>query len=453
LKTLTVIERRPTLKIGIAPVASPMAAVSGRHSVVSDARWRARWLLAAPHRLGFFAAALVFAASALWWLAVLLARLVPSVALPWAVSPGLAHSVLMTFGFMPLFFTGFLFTAGPKWLGHGEVPARVLLPSVMASLAGWAVFLLGVHTAAPLAAFGLAAVAWGWSGFTRRFWRLLRTSRVPDRSHARVIAVACAVGVLALWLAVGAVFAQREDIARVALQLGLWGFVALVFAAVAHRMIPFFSASALPLLDAWRPMWLLWVFVATLALQALFGAAELLLWPLPAALRVAQAAVEAPVAVLLLWLALRWGLVQSLRHHLKQRLLAMLHIGFLWFGVAMVLAAVSHGLMAVSGGARSLGLAPLHAMTMGFLGSTLIAMATRVSCGHSGRTLVADDFVWRLFWLLQTAVLLRLLGAVWPASASWAVPLAALAWAGAVVAWAVRYGTWYGRPRVDGRPG
>jgi uncharacterized protein involved in response to NO len=443
------VERKPALKLGIVGVA----AVPARPQADADVPWRGHWLLAAPHRLGFFAAALVFAASALWWLAVLAARLVPALALPWAVSPGLAHSLLMGFGFMPLFFTGFLFTAGPKWLGHGEVAARTLLPSVMASLAGWCVFLLGVHTAAPLAAFGLAAVAWGWGGFSRRFWHLLQTSRAPDRSHARVIGVACGVGVLALWLAAGAVFAQREDIARVALQLGLWGFVALVFATVAHRMIPFFSASALPLLDAWRPMWLLWVFVATLALQALLGAAEVLVWPLPTALRAAQAAIEAPVAALLLWLALRWGLVQSLRHHLRQRLLAMLHIGFLWFGVAIALAAVSHALMATSGGERSLGLAPLHAMTMGFLGSTLIAMATRVSCGHSGRTLVADDFVWRLFWLLEAAVLLRLMAALWPPAAQWVLLLAALAWAVAVVAWALRYGGWYGRPRVDGRPG
>jgi uncharacterized protein involved in response to NO len=218
-------------------------------------------------------------------------------------------------------------------------------------------------------------------------------------------------------------------------------------------MIPFFSASALPTLDAWRPRWLLWVFVAALALQALAGMAELLFWPLPAAVRVAQAVVEAPVALLLIWLALRWGLVQSLRQRLRQRLLAMLHLGFLWFGIAMALAAVSHGLMAASGGASSLGLAPMHAMTMGFLGSTLIAMASRVSSGHSGRTLVADDFVWRLFWLLQTAVLLRLLAAVWPAGASWVAALAALAWAGAACAWSLRYGAWFGRPRIDGRPG
>ena len=51
-----------------------------------NAPWRAAWLLAAPHRLGFFAAALMLAASALWWCAVLLARAC-GLAPPWAVPP------------------------------------------------------------------------------------------------------------------------------------------------------------------------------------------------------------------------------------------------------------------------------------------------------------------------------------------------------------------------------
>jgi uncharacterized protein involved in response to NO len=49
-----------------------------------------------------------------------------------------------------------------------------------------------------------------------------------------------------------------------------------VFAVVAHRMIPFFTASALPALDAWRPWWLMAVMLVTLAVEALGTAAEVL---------------------------------------------------------------------------------------------------------------------------------------------------------------------------------
>lgn len=75
------------------------------------------------------------------------------------------------------------------------------------------------------------------------------------------------------------------------------------------------------------------------------------MWPAPSWLRWLQVALEAPAAALMLWLAVRWGLVQSL----KIRLLAMLHGGFLWLGIALALQAVSHSLMALSQDQQSLG--------------------------------------------------------------------------------------------------
>ena len=65
----------------------------------------------------------------------------------------------------------------------------------------------------------------------------------------------------------------------------------------------------------------------------------------------------------------------------------------------------------------------------------------------------ADDFAWRLFWLLQVSVLLRLFAALWAPAQGIATALAACAWAGCAVAWALRYGRWFGTPRIDGRPG
>ena len=94
----------------------------------------------------------------------------------------------------------------------------------------------------------------------------------------------------------------------------------------------------------------------------------------------------------------------------------MLHLGFVWLGLAFALAAASHMLLLAGDGTAGLGLAPQHALTMGFFGSLLLAMATRVACGHSGRTLAADDLAWALFWLLQGAVLLRVGAALWPAA-------------------------------------
>lgn len=410
--------------------------------------WRFAWLLAAPHRLGFFAAALMMGMSALWWAAVLTARALGVVG-TWAVPPGPAHALLMTLGFFPLFITGFLFTAGPKWLGLPEVSARSLLPPVLLMLTGWALAVAGFHWHALLAGAGVALVASGWSVLCLKFLALLRRSPVPDRVHASVVALACSLGALTLWLAAAALAAENITLLRSATLVALWGFVAAVFAAVSHRMIPFFSASAVPRLDAWRPLWLLWVLLATLAVEMLPAVAELWWWPLPAALRWLQLALEIAAALLLFWITLRWGLVQSLRI----RLLAMLHGGFLWLGMAVALNALSHGLALLSDSQLSLGLAPLHALTMGYLGATLFAMATRVSSGHGGRPLAADDLAWTLYWVLQSAVLLRVVAALWPAVATAFTLLAVAAWSAATVGWALRYGTWFGRARADGRPG
>lgn len=418
----------------MSPAASP------------GARWQFRRLLTAPHRLGFFAAALVLALSALWWAGVLAARHA-GVSLPWAVPPPVAHGLFMAMGFMPLFIVGFLFTAGPKWLGLPDVPARTLAGPVASMLAGWLLALAGFHVGALLAGLGLALVAAAWSTLVLRFVGMVRRSRVADRLHARAIAVAGSVGALTLWGAALGLLLGDIAAVRVATQLAQWGCLAPTFAAVSHRMIPFFTASALPTLDSWRPNWLLWVMLAVLGLAAAGAAADLLWWPLPAGLRWAQVAVEAPAAALLLWLALRWGLVQSL----KIRLLAMLHGGFVWLGVALALAALSHTLQAL--GQAGLGLAPTHALSMGYLGATLIAMITRVAAGHSGRPLAADNAAWRLYWLLQAAALLRVGGALWPAADTPLVLAAVAAWALAATGWAWRYGGWLGRPRTDGRPG
>jgi uncharacterized protein involved in response to NO len=421
---------------------------SHKKSAPLDMRWRPNWLMAAPHRLAFFAGALMLASSALWWLSMLNLREFPQ-GVAWTVAPAIAHSVVMTFGFMPLFFAGFLFTAGPRWLDMPEVQARELLPSVALAIAGWCLCMLGLHMSALLAATGMAMVAAAWSSLSLKFLHLWRMSKADDKVHATVVVCASLYGALAMWVVAVGLYTSQEPLIRIATQSALWIFVATIFAAVSHRMIPFFSASALPFLDAWRPMWLLWCMVGVLWFEGTCAGVDIAVWPSPAALRWVQVTVEAPAAALMVWLAIRWGLVQSL----KIRLLAMLHGGFLWLGIALALQAISHTMMALSQDHLSLGLAPMHAMTMGYLGATMIAMATRVASGHSGRPLAADNRAWFLYWILQLAVVLRVMSALLPDAGNIVLLLAIAAWTVATCGWALRYGSWFGRPRVDGRPG
>jgi uncharacterized protein involved in response to NO len=281
---------------------------------------------------------------------------------------------------------------------------------------------------------------------TRRFWRLIRASQAPDRIHATCIGIALLVGCASLTGIFVSVLADEPTLARAFVHTALWGFVATVFVTVAHRMIPFFTSGALPMVEAWRPFWVLRVLLAACAFEVACVWIELATDA--AAWHGIRGAIEATVGGVIIWLAFAWGLVQSL----KLRLVAMLHLGFSWLGLGFALTGASHLLQALTG-EPWLPLAGLHAVTMGGLGSLMMAMVTRVTCGHGGRALVADNLVWSLFWALQGATLLRIAAAA-PSVAMLKLTLAAAAvWAGALIAWAVRYGSWYGRPRFDGRPG
>ena len=408
--------------------------------------WRWAHLLRAPHRLAFFLATLVLVASAAWWAMVQLDRLV-GLGLPYVLAPTLTHAAVMTLGFMPLFFAGFLFTAGPRWLGVEPPQARDVAPPLVAQAGGWMAWLAGAHTHWLVAFAGLLAVAWGLCSVTARFIRLVMASPAEDRMHAKAIATALVVGCASV-AALGVCLPLGEaDMGLAFTETALWGFVLVVYVAVAHRMIPFFTSSAVPMHSAWRPGWVLGLMLGVAAFEALAIWVEMFVTR-TGAWMVKRAVVELAAGGVLAWLAFRWGLVQSL----KVRLLAMLHLGFVWLGLGLLLAGVSHLAEGVVGSVV-LPLAWLHAITMGCLGSLMLAMVTRVSCGHSGRSLVADNLVWALFWTLQAAVLVRIAAAIGAAPVQALLVVAALAWCGVMLAWGARYGSWWGRPRADGRPG
>lgn len=422
-----------------APAGLPSRSFGGPRRRMAASTSRLGSVLSAPHRIGFFGGALMLGLSALWWGAMLVARFA-GLALPWALAPGTAHALLMGLGFVPMFFAGFLFTAGPRWLQVPALPARAVAPGIGLMLVGWALALPGFHWSAPLAGLGLGAVCGGWMLLTAQFALLLAASPVADRDHARVIAVALGVGAAATWVAAVAVTLRADAVARAAVWAALWGSTGVVFVAAAHRLIPFLGSAAGPGEAAWRPRAVLVALVALVGIQAPFSASAAL-GPLAPALSFIRAAIDGLGALLLFWLSVRWGLRQSL----SIRLLAMLHMGFFWLAVAFALDGVSQALQVASDGTLSLGLAPVHAFTMGFVGSLLLAMVTRVVAAQAGRAIAVDRFAWVLFWVMQLGVLARLAAALWPLAGTHLTLLAAHCWLAAVGAWALRTGHAMGR--------
>jgi len=423
-------------------------------------------VVAAPHRLAFSAGALMMSLALLWWGAALLAA-ASGRALPWAVSAPTAHALLLGFAVLPCFLAGLVFSLLPRWLGApASVPARALQLPLVGVLGGWAMALLGFHTSSALAAAGVAVAAGGLALIVGRGMVCLIDSRSADRDHARLVLLGLAVAALAQWAAAVAVALGAETAARAAVQAALWGGFGLVFVTVAHRALPQFTGLQLPSQSAWLSRSLLAALAGVVALQAPFAAAEVLqggaLSGVPAVLR---AGMGLGAGLVLCWLALRWGLRQSLRPSAAAldaagepvlarrgalRLLALLHLGFAWLAVAFTLDGVSHALMVATDGQLSLGHAPLHAFSMGFLGCTLYALATRMALALSGRALVADRWTWVMAWVLQAGVLLRVLAALFPVAATPLTLLALQFWATVALTWTVRHARWFGRARLDG---
>lgn len=398
-----------------------------------------RRLLDAPHRIFFFAAGVQILVVSAWWAATLFARAAGTPAvLPSGLAPARVHAFVMTYGFFPLFIFGFLLTAGPRWLERpAPAPREYALPALVAAIASWCVFpALALDPAVAAAAMLAMLGAWGW--LLGHFLVLLRQSAVRDRLHAILAACAVGAGVAGLAFARRWVLGADDTHARAMEVIGLWGFLVPLFATVSHRMIPFFTANVVPRLVPWRPGW---------SLAALAGGSVAHGALVQAGLDAWTWVVDAPVGVMTLVAAWRWGVARSFGH----RMLAMLHVGFLWLAAAGILHAVSSARMAL--GLPPLGLAPTHALTVGFLSTLTFAMVSRVSAGHSGRSVVADRLTWVAFLALQAAALSRVAADLWIARYAALIALAAALWLACFAAWAWRYLPYYWRPRADGKPG
>jgi len=136
---------------------------------------------------------------------------------------------------------------------------------------------------------------------------------------------------------------------------------------------------------------------------------------------------------------------------MRPGLLAALHIAFLWLPIAFALHA-AQSLLAFLDQGFLLGRAPVHALTIGFFGSMLVAMVTRVTQGHSGRPLQMGRIAWLAFALLQFVAIARILAEVVDDAAALQL-IAAFGWLLAFLPWVVRSLWVFMTPRIDGRPG
>ena len=391
--------------------------------------------VAAPHRVLFLPGAIQGFIAIAWWLLDLESRLAGGAGLADAGLPApLLHGWLMVYGFFPFFVFGFLFTAAPNWLGAPGIARSSYLLTALGLSVGTALLYVGQSS------LGLLLHLLGWSVALQALLTTLQVGKDADKRHAWATWAALLLGAAGELVMLAGLIFDRLEWLQPALELGVWGCLAPLFLTVCHRMIPWFTSRVVSNYVIIRPYVLLWVMWGGCLLHVALGVAELtsLTW-----------LVDLPLAAIAFWFSSRWGFKRGF----QVRLLAMLHVAFLWAGAAFAL----YGLNSFSAFLRlawSAGYAPLHALGIGFFGAMLIGMASRVSLGHSGRALQADAATWWLFWLLQAVAVLRML----PDMTAGLLPDRLVSIAGIV--WLAVFGVWFWKyapmtwlPRVDGKAG
>lgn len=341
----------------------------------------------------------------------------------WPLPPVWAHAASMIFGLFPFFICGFLMTALPKWVGGPPVAARAYLPAFFMMSSGWLLFYLALLAPAFSGWTGASlvpvAVGWGWA--LRALVGTARQGVNVGKQHAWAALTANALGIAGLLAFAVGLYLVDSDWVRVGIETGVWCAVLPVFFIVSHRMLPFFSSTVIPRYRIYRPLPVLWLMLGCFAVHALAAmtGTQRYFWP-----------VDLFAAGLAFFLSWKWQVQRSF----AVPLLAMHHVATLWLGTALALYAAQGA--AAGSGTLHLGLAPLHALTVGYFASMLIGMATRVTLGHSGRTVVTDRWNWGLFWLFQCVVGLRLAAEffVWsgPGNLLW---LAGLGWFAVFALW------------------
>ncbi len=395
-----------------------------------------RILFAAPHRLPFLTGSVNLLVLAAWWLWQLAALHAGVTALPQGdLPPVLLHGPAMLFLIFPPFAFGFLLTVFPRWMGFPDLNARDFGPVSALLAAGSVIFQAALwlgSDGALVAGFGVLAL--GWLLGLQRLARVLAANRREGRPpcwHGCSALGALTFGLAGLLMEIVFIATLDPQAWQAGNRLGLSGFVLPLFLTVAHRMVPFFAGNVVANYAPWRPYWLLAVMWPLLLAQMAgqLGNMELLTFSASAALSV--------LTSLMLWKW--WPRAKS------PGLLMVLFWSFAWAPVGFAM----NALLALG---VPLGRAPDHALFLGFTGSLIVSMVTRVTQGHSGRTLEMPMVAWLAFWSLQTTAMLRIAAALMDESPPQLLLAAALFLFG-LAPWAIHHSKIYSSPRIDGKSG
>jgi len=335
-----------------------------------------------------------------------------------AFTPRDWHVHEMLYGYVPAVVTGFLLTAIPNWTGRLPIAG---LP--LAGLAGlWAAARLAVLFSAVTGSAVAALLDIGFylvlAGFAAREVLAAKNRNLPLVGIVLLLGVANSVDhAAALGLLPDPDIGARAAIALIVMMISLVG----------GRIVPSFTRNWMTKQGMTERLPLQPTRFDMLVLGA--SGIALLAW------------VAFPDSPATGWLLLGAGLLQTLRlsrwgglRSARDPLVLILHVGYLWVAVGLLLLGVSILDASIP---RS---AAIHALTAGAMSTMILAVMTRATLGHTGRALVATKPTILLYCLVTLGAVLRVTAGLGLIDYAIGRDAAAVAWATAFVLYLATYG-------------
>lgn len=396
-------------------------------STAGHAGYQGPPLLGRGLRPFFLLAGLYAVLSLLLWLGVLAGHC----SIPTAFDPVAWHAHEMLFGFALAAIAGFVLTAVPHWTGRPVLSGAPLGLLVLLWLAGR----LAVASSAVVGSVVAAAAV------DLLFPIVLMTLVANDILRARYWHGLLLVAVLGVFLFANLlthlqVIADWWQLGEVGRRLGLAVLVMLI-SLIGGRVIPNFTGNWLQARGEQRPPLL----GPTDRLALVATAAGLLSWTVRPESAVSGGLLALAALVQVARLA-RW------RGHrtLAEPLVWSLHLAYLWVPIGLGILAL--GVLAPDAVPAAAG---VHALAAGAIGGMILAMTTRATLGHTGRTLHADRWTLIIYLLICSGAAARVASALIPAAYLTLLGAAGVLWLIAFGMFVLRYGPMLVTARADGR--
>lgn len=374
----------------------------------------------------FFGAALFAALVVPIWELVINGRATVSAYFP----PFTWHAHEMIFGFATAVLAGFLLTAVENWTQRETLRGWALAALFIV----WCLGRLGISFAFPVPRVIPALVD---LGFLPLLMIAIGRPIVASKNRRNFVMLAI-LGVLfvvnvaihldALGL-VPAGYGQRAYLVGVDTLL-------FVITLMAGRIFPMFTRNATGVMTIRS--------IPVLDLASAVGVALIAAGDLVAPGSDVVAILAGVVGVMTAVRAIHWGARHSIRHPL----LWILHLGYAWIPIGLVLRGVAVFTPTIP---RT---ACIHALTVGAVGSLCLGMMARVALGHTGRPLKVPLSMSVAFASISGAAIVRCFGA-WLAPGWYlgSVVLAGLSWSVAFAIYLIAYAPIIFAARADGKPG